>query len=561
MKLLLTSGLLRKILLAMLIASLLPLALMTNFTLRNYQITKENAVKQSREDLTQKAYENLKSRVLTVAEKVVDFLDDREADLKLLAALSRTPETFLEFGRKTNRLWVVTQDGPRTFDFPLYREVAFIDNNGQEVIKVINDCSNYPFTCQPRLAKPSELVNVSQPENTLFKSETYFAEAITQTSEVYVGRPIGFYVPYQDAYASAQNRDGQRYRGMLRWAKPVFEGEKKVGLVVVSLELIHLLELTAHIAPANPESQAEIDPREADFAYLIDPQGWTISHPRHFNIAGVDKNGQWVTSINEKDRDDPGNLYRPGNLTQMGFIAPEFPKLVTMNERGETKSGGVLPLMWGGKDGRERVWAYASIPYYSGNYHASGFGLAIMSTDGERFYLESELLSTQIDNQITIVTERIKWVGVGTILLGAMLAFLLANGVARPVLRLTTAAQYIEAEDWTNVELDKLVGGRDEIGQLTRVFVSMANQVHARVDNLKAEVVQLKSLLIVEDSKRQEEVDEITNSESFKRITERAEQMKQRRRQGSRAMVVGDHELPPQSPDSNSVSPSPTPDL
>ena len=123
--------------------------------------------------------------------------------------------------------------------------------------------------------------------------------------------------------------------------------------------MLHLMEFTAHVAPSNSAPQAEIDPREADFSYMINPDGWAISHPRHFNIYGVDENGQPVKGISEEDQDQVDNLYRPGNLSQMGFIDPAFPALVVRNQQG------INGTLWTKES--KRALIYATIPYQADN--------------------------------------------------------------------------------------------------------------------------------------------------------------------------------------------------
>jgi HAMP domain-containing protein len=530
MKQWLTSGLLRKILTALLIVSLIPLLILAGVTVQSYQDTRAEIVDQSRQDLDQKSFEGLTGRTLSLAQTIALFLTERESDLNLLATLPRTSSAFANFAQaKQGRIWTITEDGKEVvFTMPLYREVVYINNEGQELLKVINHCDPYPFSCSVVIS--DDLVNVSEPANTLFKNETYFSETMALgRGEIYVGRPVGFYQQPENAYAGAQNRGGQRYRGVLRFALPVFEGESKVGVIVAALEMLHLLELTGHVAPSNPELQAEIDPREADFVYLVDPEGWAISHPRHFNIVGVDEKGELAPPISEANRDDPENLYRPGNLVLMNFIDPSFPALVEKNQNGEAREGGVVSARpWGG---RERVLSYATIPYHTGRYNnKAGFGLVVMSTDGERFHLEAELLGKRIENRVNELIVQMEWLAGGTFLLGLILAFLLAHNVAWPILRLTTASREIESENWAAARLDELatIKRRDEIAQLSRVFASMAQEIRARVEQLRQKVQQLQ--IVIDRAEQEREVKKIVESDAFSDIAQKAAQMRARRR-------------------------------
>lgn len=525
-----TSDLLRRVLLAMLVVSLAPLAIMANFSQQSFSAAKADVVDQSRRDLDQKAVEGLQARSLALAHQVSLFLSEREKDVRLLATLPRTSDAFYAFAQASQAsIWTVTGDGKETtFDLPLYRQVAFIDASGQQRILTVNECSSYPFSCQ--IQKSSQLGDATSPANNLYNDASYFAATLAlDPGQIYVGKPVGAYLPYEQAYASAQNRAGERYRGVLNFAMPVYEGATRLGIVVASIETLHLIELTAHVAPASPNLQAEVDPREADFAYMVDPQGWAISHPRHFNIAGVNPQGQPVAAINEQDRNDPDNLYRPGNLSEMGFIDPAFPEMVKQNQSGAAQSGKTLSARPMG--GRERALAFATIPYYTGQYHTpAGFGLVVMSTDGARFHLEADLLGKQIENRITDLTIQIQRLGIGTFVVGFILAVVLARSVVWPILRLTVAAREIEKGEWDKANVDQLAQsrGRDEVAGLARVFASMAKQIQAREQQLRQQVRELQ--IEIDEAKRERQVAEITDTEFFQDLATKARKMREQRK-------------------------------
>jgi HAMP domain-containing protein len=517
----LTSGLLLRILVALLIVSVGPIFIIRAFTQQSYQDTRGEVVTQSQKALDEKALQGLESRSIALAKNVADFLTERENDLRFLASQPPNAQTYLNFGSAQNgKLWTVTSEGTEThFTMPIYREIVFVDLNGQEQIKVSDQCKEYPFQCS--MAEDSSLTDVSRPINTLYRSETYFKDGVSlKPGEIYVGKPIGFHLPPEIAYASAQYRSGERYRGVLRMTAPVYQDGQRIGTLVIAVEMLHLIEFTAHIAPSNPAPQAEIDAREADFSYMVSPEGWAISQPRHFNIYGVDANGQPVKGINEADQAKEDNMYRPGNLTQMGFIDPAFPELVQHNQEGE--NGRLLT--------KQRALIYATIPYFSGQYNTpAGFGLVVLSTDGGRLHIDAEVLSKQFDNQIQSLSQFSIQLITATLLVVLILAVLLARTIVSPILRLTNTARLIEAGHWDKVntaEIEKSGGGA-EVGQLARVFASMANQIHARETELRKQVEGLK--IVIDETKRKKAVEEITENEFFQDLSKRATEMRQRR--------------------------------
>jgi hypothetical protein len=530
MRRLVTSALLRRLIVVQLVLSLIPLGVVSIFALSSLTESRNVVVAESQKDFDAQAFQSLRARALSVAQSISAFLQEREGNARSAASLARTPQAYLDYARSyQGRIWTVMSDGKETtFTTPLFREIAFVNTQGQEVVKVINQCSRYPFACEMKIS--DDLRKVADPANTLYKNETYFSEAMAiDRNAIYVGKPVGAYVPYEHAYAGAQNREGDRYRGVLRFAVPVYDGDVRAGIVVVAVETIHLVELTAHVSPANPALQAEVDPREADFAYVVDPEGLAIAHPRHFNIAGVDEQGRWVPGISQADRSDPNNLYRPGNLAQMGFIDPSFPQIVKANANGEAVSGQTLTARPLGSP--ERAMAFATIPYRTGRYNTTaGFGVVVLSTDGARFHLDSELLGKQIENRVTSLTDQVRWLGIATLLVAIVSAILLALGVATPILRLTSASTEIEQGNWEKVDVDRLAGtkGGDEVSRLTRVFASMSREVRTRELQLRQQVQKLQ--IIIDEAKRERAVKEIVDSDFFQDLTQKAKKLREQRR-------------------------------
>jgi HAMP domain-containing protein len=529
----LSSALLRQLLFALLAVSLIPLGIIAWYSITSYFAARDEVVGQSRDALNAKSFEGLAGRTYAIAEGVADFLRERERDAHTAATLDHTPEAYLAFAQSRPAvIWTINPAGDEVkFEMPLYRELAFIDTTGQERVKVVNTCTDYPFTCQMQVS--DDLRNVSDPANTLLKSETYFSDALALgNGELYIGPALGEYVPYEKAYAGTQRRDGQRYRGLLRFAIPVTDQDgQRSGVVVLTVETLHLLELTAHVAPASPAPLVEIDPRETDFAYLVDRDGWAIAHPRHYNITGVDENGKRVPAMSEANRADPNNLFRPGNLNQMAFIDAIFPQLMASNARGEANIVNAAPL------GRqERILSYVTIPYYGGQYNTpAGFGLVVLSTDGARFTLEADLLGKQIGNRITDLIGGMQWLAFATLVVGFVTALILAQGIAFPILNLTDAAKDIEGGDWATTRIDPLTErkGSDEVSTLSRVFASMAKEVRARELALKQRVQELE--IVLEHSKVAEKVSEITDSEFFRDLTRKAKKLRAERAKRDRS--------------------------
>jgi phosphoserine phosphatase RsbU/P len=110
--------------------------------------------------------------------------------------------------------------------------------------------------------------------------------------------------------------------------------------------------------------------------------------------------------------------------------------------------------------------------------------------------------------------------------LGLVAAIVGARRVARPVGDLTGAALAVENASYVPGSLDGVASRRDEIGRLAQVFDRMARQVRAREERLEREVRKLS--VQIDETKRRREVAEITESDYFRDLQQRAEELRGR---------------------------------
>ena len=120
--------------------------------------------------------------------------------------------------------------------------------------------------------------------------------------------------------------------------------------------------------------------------------------------------------------------------------------------------------------------------------------------------------------------------GIGYLLLLAIV-FALSTSLARPINRLTRATQRV-AEGEYDLDVRALVPSRfpDELWTLADSFASMASKIAARERSLTQEVQRLK--VEIDHVRREEAVREITETDFFSDLTEKAEHMRKRMRQG-----------------------------
>ena len=110
--------------------------------------------------------------------------------------------------------------------------------------------------------------------------------------------------------------------------------------------------------------------------------------------------------------------------------------------------------------------------------------------------------------------------------IASILAIALAKSIAKPIAELTSAAEAIEQERFEGDRLNQFVDSRDDIGQLVRVFIHMANQVKLREQKLKQQVVQLN--FEIDEAKKERQVVAVTGTGYFQQLQQKARRLRQR---------------------------------
>lgn len=105
-----------------------------------------------------------------------------------------------------------------------------------------------------------------------------------------------------------------------------------------------------------------------------------------------------------------------------------------------------------------------------------------------------------------------------------------SNRITRPIEALGNAATQIESEEFSleQLNLGAVERRTDEIGRFARVFTRMATQVYAREQELRRQVEELK--IVIDRQKQEEEVAQLTDSEFFRDLAEKASEIRRRRR-------------------------------
>ncbi|HRY15330.1 MAG TPA: PAS domain-containing protein, partial [Candidatus Competibacteraceae bacterium] len=330
---------------------------------------------------------------------------------------------------------------------PLFHEITFVGLDGVEKIKA-----------SATSLLPRALRDVSQPENTWCKAESYFAELKKlKPGEIYVSEVIGPYVgshligpytpenarkknlpfaPEQEAYAGRENPVGKHFQGIVRWATPVVENDSIIGYVTLALDHDHLMAMTNHLLP-TPERYTQItDAANGNYAFMWDHQDRAIAHPRHHSLPGFDPATgkrvvpwleallyeQWQASGEPLETflrktpvfDAQSRDKKPAKaLTAAGTIGLDCrylnfaPQCVGWHDLTQHGGSGSFLILWSG------VWKIttaAAIPYFTGQYGKTprGFGFVTIGANIDDFQYPAVVTARRMDGKARALENRVK---------------------------------------------------------------------------------------------------------------------------------------------------------
>jgi len=477
----------KKILTITLLLTLLPLLassliLLVNLDSINTRLTTEIA-----DTADTQASESLQMRAQHVAETIADFLHQCENDLLFLSSSPLDRTTLLNFyttrrGEIWERRGTVTAPRETHELIPLYRSIALIDRNGREGL-VIRD---------GRFLAATELRNIANPANTEFKNEDYFARTrILKRGEIHVSHLTGFHVSRREQLGDAPDPEsaysGASYQGVIRFSSPLFDKNGLfTGIMVISLDHRHLMEFTQHVDPGRNFSLVFPSYQSGNYAFLFDDEGWIITHPKYWDIRGMDRNGRLVPPYTDKSSEadiDSGRI--PFNLDKAGFVHPNYP---TVASEVRAQRPGYVDITNVG--GAKKIMAFAPIRYDTGDYRKHGvFGGVTIGFQVDQFHDAARKGSRMISSQLGEHRSRSAIIILLTALLSSLSAWWLSRGINRPLRQLTDGARRLAAGD-THERVAVTSG--DEIGELAGTFNVMADELELRKQNLLSTLDELR---------------------------------------------------------------------
>ncbi|MCP4674571.1 MAG: HAMP domain-containing protein [Deltaproteobacteria bacterium] len=297
--------------------------------------------------------------------------------------------------------------------------------------------------------------------------------------------------------------EGERYDGVIRFAMPVTDSNGSIeGVVSLALDHMHLMQFTQHVKAMVENAVAFAGYRGADYTYLFDDQGWIITHPKLWDIRGVDRLGKPVPAYTEETSDAErfAGLI-PINLLQLDWKAGAgYHKVVLEPRNGKT--GTIWHFNLGGVP-RTRI--YSPIFYDTGAYAKHGiFGGVMLGADSQSFIDLMRQMNTDIASQVFQLRRSIYWPLVLVLFAVAALSIIVARGLVKPLRLLSETARRIGKGD---LDTPIPTGRKDEIGDLAGSFSEMAGNLKRTFEKLEGRNVELKQtqqkLLMAQKEKQQ----------------------------------------------------------
>lgn len=447
----------------------IPIIVLMNQSFSNLDRSREVLKATIETTVKEQTRELYKLQAKSLAKRISEFLNSCETDLKDFATLPPDPQLFLEFS-KNNMKWVSSLKEYK----PLYKEIAFIDKTGQEILKITDN----------KIVDKSDLKNVSEPKNTTYLSESYFQKTRSSSADIYVGHFKSWYVSRQE-----QLEQNKKLDGIIRFNKKLKTADGKFnGVCMIALDAVHLLDFINYSVMGKDAVIKNY--KTGSYNYLVDDEGWIIAHQKLWDIKGFRKDGTLVEPLTEETPDWKfASGIIPINLLKMDWRLKDYETQEPMSSiiervrRGECvittmKSMGIHNEV----EGIVRTRAYAPIIYSAGSFYKYGvFGMVSVGTSLKDFNDNMQILSSELANIHDESKSRTYFITFSMFAAVLIFSFLIARWIARPMNKLTITLMNIGKG---NYNVERIKSYINEIKVLSGEVVDLAGELKSKEEKI-----------------------------------------------------------------------------
>jgi signal transduction histidine kinase len=503
-----------KVIIAFLLLSLNPIALLAYFSIYTIKESGRQLINQTISELEREEEEKLIKQAEYYAKRVSTFLKEREKDLLELASMKLEQNNIMKFWqKKKSKVWYGEKKGNVIIDryemLPLYKEIAVIDKEGNEVILLKDG----------KIVGKEGLRNVKKPANTTYKNEDYFLQTMKlKEGEIYVSSLKGFAMTKKDQIGDTKKPEdvggGKRYDGVIRFSMPLFKNGSFDGILTIALDHIHLQELSIHLVPGYGEIVNFSSYESGNYAFIFDHNGWIITHPKYWDFPGVWKDGtekKYMSEKSTKKEIEEGIL--GFNLDYAGFLSEGYPKAAS--DVRKKKSGIVTVTNVGGI---KKVMAYAPIIYDTKPFNKYGiFGGFTLGANFDEFVTPAKKAENALSAILRNYEKKAVLLFFAFFVFVSILGYAFSKHITEPVVKLAQKIPFIgeiEFENWEKIKRS------DEIGELAEAFYNMNQQINKQKKELLNSMKELEKTkkMLEEYNLYLKQKIELLKDEEFRRV-------------------------------------------
>ena len=212
-----------------------------------------------------------------------------------------------------------------------------------------------------------------------------------------------------------------------------------------------------------------------------------------------------------------------------GWADPNLPIIFAKGRSGD--AGFVITT---NQQGTRKATTYAPVPFTEGDYQTNGvFAVLSVGANTVEFHRSATTVVAAIESERQRLQLQMAIVVALALVLLALAGFAISRMLVRPLAQLTTVARRLKEGELDEERLTKIRQRRfaDEVTILADVFAEMGHQIVRREKQLRTQIAELH--IQIDSGRRQQQVDEITETDYFRNLRNTATRLRSRSQEPS----------------------------